>query len=103
MADGGLYTVLLESVMPKELGFDVEADKNFRTDAFLFGESKNCMVVSVATAKQAGFEKALQNKAVNFTKLGSTTGHGYPISGIPFGGISMAKKHYDTALEQIFD
>ena len=103
VADGGLYIALLESAMPNELGFDVETDKNFRKDAYLFGESQSRVVVSVAPEKQAAFEKALQNKSVNFKKLGTVTSHDCHIDGALFHGITVAKKHYDTALEQILD
>jgi phosphoribosylformylglycinamidine synthase subunit PurL len=103
VADGGLYIALLESAMPRELGFDIETDKNFRKDAYLFGEAQGRVVVSVSPEKQAEFEKALQNKGVNFTQLGKVTGHDCHIDGELFGGITVAKKHYDTALEQILD
>ncbi|MHA6248962.1 AIR synthase-related protein [Pontibacter sp. CAU 1760] len=103
VADGGLYITLLEAAMPKELGFDIETDKNFRKDAFLFGESQSRVVVYVAPEKQADFEKSLQNKGVNFTKLGALTGYDCHIDSELFSGITVAKKHYDTALEQILD
>jgi phosphoribosylformylglycinamidine synthase subunit PurL len=103
VADGGLYIALLESAMPKELGFDIRTDKNFRKDAYLFGERQSRVVVSVSAAQQAAFESALQNKGVNFTKLGTVTAHDCHIDGELFGGITVAKKHYDTALEQILD
>lgn len=103
VADGGLYIALLESAMPKELGFDIDTDKNFRKDAYLFGESQGRVEVSVAPEQQMEFEKALQNKDVNFTKLGKVTAHDCHIDGDLFGGITVAKKHYDTALEQILD
>jgi phosphoribosylformylglycinamidine synthase len=103
VADGGLYITLLESAMPNELGFDIETDKNFRKDAYLFGESQSRIVVSVAPEQQADFEKSLQNNGVNFTELGKVTAHDCHIDGDLFGGITVAKKHYDTALEQILD
>ncbi|WP_242922611.1 phosphoribosylformylglycinamidine synthase subunit PurL [Pontibacter liquoris] len=103
VADGGLYITLLEAAMPLELGFDIETDKNFRKDAFLFGESQGRVVVSVSPDQQAAFEKSLQNNSVNFTKLGVVTRHDCHIDGALFHGITVAKKHYDTALEQILD
>jgi phosphoribosylformylglycinamidine synthase len=103
VADGGLYIALLESGMPKELGFDIETDKNFRKDAYLFGESQSRVVVSVSPEQQAAFEQALQNKGVNFTNLGKVTAHDCHIDGELFHAVTVAKKHYDTALEQILD
>lgn len=44
-----------ESAMPKELGFDIETDKKFRKDAFLFGEAQGRIVVSVSPEQQAAF------------------------------------------------
>ena len=103
VADGGLYIALLESAMPNELGFDIGTDKNFRKDAYLFGESQSRVVVSVAPEQQAAFEKSLQNNGVIFTNLGKVSAHECHIDGELFHGISAAKKHYDTALEQILD
>jgi phosphoribosylformylglycinamidine synthase subunit PurL len=103
VADGGLYITLLESGMPNELGFDIETDKNFRKDAYLFGESQSRVVVSVYGEQEAAFENALQNKDVNFTKLGKVTSHDCHIDGELFHAVTVAKKHYDTALEQILD
>ncbi|MHC2993028.1 phosphoribosylformylglycinamidine synthase [Pontibacter sp. HJ8] len=103
VADGGLYIALLEAGMPNELGFDVETDKNFRKDAYLFGESQSRVVVSVSPEQQAAFEQALQNKGVNFTNLGKVTAHDCHIDGELFHAVTVAKKHYDTALEQILD
>ena len=89
--------------MPNNLGIDIETDKNFRKDAFLFGEAQSCVVVSVSAEKQAEFKQTLQNKDVNLTQLGKATGHDCHIDGDLFHGITVAKKHYDTALEQILD
>lgn len=82
VADGGfLYITLLKSDMPKELGFDIETDKNFRKDAFSSGDSQSRIMVSVFPKKQAVFEKALRNNGVNFTKLGKATGYNCHVYG----------------------
>jgi phosphoribosylformylglycinamidine synthase subunit PurL len=59
VADDGLYIARLESGMPKELGFDIETDKNFIKDAYLFCESQSRVAVSVPSEQQAAFEQAL--------------------------------------------
>jgi phosphoribosylformylglycinamidine synthase subunit PurL len=56
---GDLYFALLASGMPKELDFDIETDKNFRKDAYLFCESQSRVAVSVPSEQQAAFEQAL--------------------------------------------
>ncbi|WP_066829751.1 phosphoribosylformylglycinamidine synthase subunit PurL [Rufibacter ruber] len=102
-ADGGLYITLLESAMANEFGFDVVTDKNFRKDAYLFGESQSRVVVSVSPAQQEAFEKLVSGNGLTFTKLGTVTAQNCVVDGETFHAIQDIKNSYDTALERIME
>src|SRR3546814_10543550 len=61
VSDGGLYISLLESAMPRNLGFDINSDVNIRKDAFLFGEAQSRVVVSVKPELQEQFLEFMSN------------------------------------------
>ncbi|MDQ3289879.1 MAG: AIR synthase related protein, partial [Bacteroidota bacterium] len=101
VADGGLYIALVEAAMPRELGFDIKTNSNFRKDAFLFGESQSRVVVSVKPDKQSEFESALAEQKAPFELLGTVQENTCRIDGEDFGQTEKIKNLYDTALEKI--
>jgi len=98
-ADGGLFISLLESAMPKDLGFEVTTDDRIRKDAFLFGEAQSRVVISVNESKQAQVEEALQQRHVPFFKLGKVGGKHMRIDGEDFGTVADVKRANEEALE----
>ncbi|GEO06832.1 phosphoribosylformylglycinamidine synthase subunit PurL [Adhaeribacter aerolatus] len=103
ISDGGLYIALLESAMPKNLGFDIKTDSAFRKDAYLFGESQSRIVISVAPAQQEAFESALKGRNTAFTLLGTVTTGECRIDNEAFQNTAEIKKLYDTALEKLMN
>jgi phosphoribosylformylglycinamidine synthase subunit PurL len=103
VADGGLYIALLESAMPKNLGFDIKTDSAFRKDAYLFGESQSRIVISVAPTQKEVFESALQGQNTAFTLLGTVTTGECRIDNEAFQTTAEIKKLYDTALEKLLN
>jgi len=103
VADGGLYIALLESAMPKNLGFAIKTDAAFRKDAYLFGESQSRVVVSVSAEKQQALEEALAGVNVPFTVLGQVTGGVCRIDEEIFHSVAEIKSLYDTTLEKIMN
>jgi phosphoribosylformylglycinamidine synthase len=99
-ADGGLFITLLESAMPKGLGFAVNSDASVRKDAFLFGEAQSRVVVSVRPEKQAEFEQQMKEAGVSCSQLGKVVGDEMLIDGESFGKVAEAKHAYESALEQ---
>jgi phosphoribosylformylglycinamidine (FGAM) synthase-like enzyme len=61
VSDGGVFANLLESAMPRGLGFEVVSNPNIRKDAWLFGEAQSRVVVSVRTEQVAAFERFLKS------------------------------------------
>jgi len=101
VSDGGLLTNVLESAMPRNLGFDITSNKNIRKDAWLFGESQSRVVVSIAEQQTAAFERFLNEKNASFEHIGQVTGDQVVIDGTGWGAIASWKKTFDTVLSDI--
>jgi len=98
VADGGLFITLLESAMPKGLGFDITTNAEIREDAFLFGESPSRVIVSVAETSEDDFLDTLKNSKVPFTLLGHVTKGDIRIDDTSFGQVLEYKELFDNAL-----
>jgi len=97
-SDGGLFTTLLESALPNNVGFDINSDESFRKDAFLFGEAQSRVVVSVSPDKEDAFLNFLTKRTVDFCLLGEVTDEAIWIDGEDWGKIAAWKAKYDTAI-----
>lgn len=100
VSDGGLYVTLVEMSLPRELGFDIEADGEVRLDAFLFGESQGRVVVSVNEDNEDEFIEYLSTIDIPTTLLGHVTKGKLVVDGEHFGFIDEAKNLYDNSLEK---
>lgn len=103
VSDGGLFIALLESAMPRNLGFDITTDAETRTDAFLFGEAQGRIVVSVSPSRETQFIDFMVASKVPFSTLGHVTKSEIRIDDVSFGFITDLKKVYDTTLEQLIN
>lgn len=101
VSDGGLFITLLESAMPRNLGFDITTDAEIRTDAFLFGEAQGRVVVSVSLSREAAFIDFMVASKIPFTSLGHVTKSEIRVDDVSFGFISDMKQVYDTAIEKM--
>jgi phosphoribosylformylglycinamidine synthase len=100
VADGGLFTTLLESAMENDLGFDITTDAEIRKDAFLFGEAQGRVVVTVSKSKEDEFIDFMRKQGAPFTILGHVTKQEIRVDDISFGFVADYKETYDTALEK---
>lgn len=100
-SDGGLYITLLESAMPNNLGFSIETDLDYRTDAFLFGEAQSRVVVSVKPGLLDEFLEVLTEAQVDFLNLGVVTKGKLEVDEQSFGSVIESKVVYDMTLENI--
>ena len=103
VSDGGLYITLLESAMPKNLGFDITTASEFRTDAFLFGESQGRVVVSMNEDQEDDFVDFMMKEKIPFSLLGHVTKGELRIDDESFGFIKDAKDLYDNAIGKIME
>jgi len=98
VADGGLFITLLESAMPRGLGFDITTSGEIREDAFLFGESPSRVVVSLAEINEDEFLDALKKSSVSYSLLGHVTKGDIRIDDASFGEVQEYKELFDNAL-----
>jgi phosphoribosylformylglycinamidine synthase subunit PurL len=103
VSDGGLFVTLVESAMPRKLGFDINTDDEFRKDAFLFGEAQSRVVVSVKKEDEDNFINFLMNQEVEFNCLGQVTDNELLIDEASFGTIADATAVYDNALGNLMN
>jgi phosphoribosylformylglycinamidine synthase subunit PurL len=81
VSDGGLFTALAESALPRQLGFRISFSeditfRHFRIDALLFGEAQSRIVVSVKPEKSQEFSDFLRSQHQPFEYLGTVTADG---------------------------
>ena len=100
VADGGLFTTLIESAVVKCFGFDVTPDAEIRKDAFLFGEAQSRVVVSVSPTNEDHFIDFMIESKVPFSALGHVTKSEFRIDDNSYGFVSDVKKLFDNALEK---
>ncbi|MCE2846571.1 MAG: phosphoribosylformylglycinamidine synthase subunit PurL [Sphingobacteriales bacterium] len=98
VSDGGLFITLLESGMPRRLGFRIDTDEDFRKDAYLFGESQSRVVVTVKPEQLDAFVELLAESDVDFTNLGEVSGDSVVIDGIDYGQVHEFRLAYDNAI-----
>jgi len=103
VSDGGLFIALLESAMPRSLGFDITTDAEIRTDAFLFGEAQGRVVVSVSPSRETQFIDFMVASKVPFSTLGHVTKSEIRVDDVSFGFVTDLKKIYDSSLEQLIN
>lgn len=103
VSDGGLFIALLESAMPRNLGFDITTDAEIRTDAFLFGEAQGRIVVSVSPSRETQFIDFMVASKAPFSTLGHVTKSEIRIDDVSFGFVADLKRVYDTSLEQLIN
>lgn len=70
---GGLFFALFESAAQKELGFDITLPIEFRRDAYLFGESRSRVVVTIKDSDHDAFLEVVDDSKVPHTLLGHVT------------------------------
>ncbi len=101
VADGGLFTALIESAKQRNKGFTISLSNEIRTDAFLFGEAQSRIVVSVKKENCIAFENMLA--ACPYEKLGEVIASDILIGDENWGPINSWKTLYDEALEKILE
>ncbi|MFC1732488.1 phosphoribosylformylglycinamidine synthase subunit PurL [candidate division KSB1 bacterium] len=98
VSEGGLFISLLESGIPRDLGFDILTEAEIREDAFLFGESQGRIIVSVSPDKENDFIDLMIGSEVPFTLIGHVTKGNIRIDDKSYGNIAVFKEKYDNAL-----
>jgi phosphoribosylformylglycinamidine synthase len=103
VSDGGLFITLVESAMPRDLGFDITCPAEIRRDAFLFGEAQSRIVVSVTQSRETEFIDFMIERKIPFSALGHVTKGELRVDDLSFGFVTDVKKVFHTALEKIIE
>ena len=103
ISDGGVFAALLESAMPRGLGFDVRSNNKVRKDAWLFGEAQSRVLVSVRTEQVEAFERFLQSEKAPYEVLGAVTGPQIQVDAENWGSTSAWQRTYSKVLEEIMN
>ena len=100
VADGGLFTTLIESSFTNNLGFEIVSSSEVREDAFLFGESPSRVVVSVTETGEDAFLDVLKDCKTPFILLGHVTKGRIAVDDTNFGKIDEYKTIYNNSLAE---
>ncbi len=103
VSDGGIFAALVESAMPRGLGFDVRSNPGIRKDAWLFGEAQSRILVTVPAEQAGAFERFLSGEKAPFEALGTVSSGKITVDGEDWGNVSDWKRTYDTVLEKIMN
>lgn len=98
ISDGGLFTTLIESSMPNNLGFDILTEGEIREDAFLFGEGQSRIIVSVDPKKENKFIDFMLKLRFPFSAIGHVTKGKCVVDDLHFGMINEWKDLFDNAI-----
>lgn len=94
---GGLFVALAESAMQRGLGFSIKTNSAFRKDAFLFGETQNRVLVSIAPEKHNAFEAIIAETDVKSSFLGKVKKENFVIDSEIIISTADAKNLLDKA------
>ena len=100
-SEGGLFVSLVESAMPKQLGFEISKNNDLRTDAYLFGETQGRIVISIKAANKTAFETLMKEKGVKVDEIGKVTSSTISIAGNDFGSIGAYTLIYENKLGEL--
>ncbi len=101
VSDGGLFIALIESCLENELGFSITTNKDFRLDAFLFGEKQSRAIISVSPEETEMVESTLRKLEQPFEKLGMVTEKNIIIDETQYSDIQEFKKSFQESLGNV--
>lgn len=96
ISDGGLFTTLVESAMPNDLGFELITDSEIRLDAYLFGEAQGRVVVTIDQEIEDAFIDMISLTGVPCCTIGTVTKGKIIIDDEDFGNIKDYKVEYEN-------
>ncbi|MFT4759340.1 MAG: phosphoribosylformylglycinamidine (FGAM) synthase-like enzyme [Paraglaciecola sp.] len=100
VGQGGLFVSLMNSAMIPEFGFKIETVETYRRDAFLFGESQNRVVMTIAPDKEEELQQYLISNNMAFAKLGEVFGNEIVIDNKNYGAVETWKEQHLNFLKE---
>jgi len=102
ISNGGLLITLIEAALELNLGFDITTDAENRSDAFLFGEAQNRIIVTVSPEHEIDFIDFMIETKFPFLTLGHVTKGGLRVDDESWGNITEAKELFENTMENNF-
>ncbi len=103
VSDGGVFTALLESAMPRGLGFTVQSTTGIRKDAWLFGEAQSRVLVTVPMEQSVTFERFLTAEKLPFEAIGHVQGQQVVVDKEDWGLLADWQRTYDELLPDLMN
>lgn len=104
IADGGLFTSLMESCWRDGIGVNIYSANGIRKDAFLFGEGQSRVVIAIEPGKWANTINLLNSSGVAYFELGETNDSGeFKLDGQVIGKMVDWSKSHTTALPAVME
>jgi phosphoribosylformylglycinamidine synthase len=103
VSEGGLFTALAESGLPRGLGFRVHNKTGIRQDAWLLGEAQSRILISVAPESTSGLEAWLLARNASFERLGEVTPGSVIVQGGDWGNIREWRASSEVVLPGIMN
>ncbi len=103
VSEGGILVSLVESALPRGLGFRATSQDGIPKDAWLFGESQGRVVVTIRPEHNVAFDRFLQEEKVLFEAVGVVESDSVVIDSENWGAVADWKRVYDTALAEIMN
>jgi phosphoribosylformylglycinamidine synthase subunit PurL len=97
-SEGGLFVTLAESAMQGGIGFEIQTDKDYRLDAWLFGEAQGRVMISVKPDLGQVIEEHFSMMQVPVSRIGKVGGKLMLIDQVSFGEVNTIQGLYDGAI-----
>jgi phosphoribosylformylglycinamidine synthase subunit PurL len=97
-SDGGLFVALAEKSFHHGLGFRINTDKAFRSDAYLFGEAQSRVVLTCNSADIQKISDLASQLGVSVSEIGTVGGSEIIINNESFGTVESYKSLYNSGL-----
>lgn len=98
ISEGGLFVCLMEKGFNRTLGFNINSDKNLRTDAFFFGESQGRIVITCNAVQEENIRRRAAATGIPVWHAGLVTDGSITIDGNHWESVAYWKKLYEEAL-----
>ncbi len=95
ISEGGLWVTLLESALPRGMGFSVRLPSDGRPDGWLFGEAAPRAVMSVPPSQAKEFEAHWAHHRIGCRRLGEVTDGRIVVDGADWGTVEQWRAYYE--------
>lgn len=104
IADGGLFTSLMESCWRSGLGVNIYSPDTIRKDSFLFGEGQSRVIIALESVNLTSVRNILNSSGVDYFELGETINNGdFNLDGHMISNVHNWGKWHIDALPMVME